>query len=234
MTETKTEEKQEEKAEIVDTDVDSSGEDSESQEESKEEKQPEDSSEEQETEEDESEEQEKTEESETEDSEDKKTEDSSEEEEEDEVSEEDQEESNVIYVDGTYQILGRMCSKIAKNLLNGKEVNVVNCEKVVKSGKPKVVRDDFMAKVKKGDPYHGPFYPKYPDKIVRRVVRGMIPKNSTGREAFSRLKTFNGIPSPYKNKKLIKFEDMDGRDITNTNITTLEEIALHVGAKKKW
>ena len=43
----------------------------------------------------------------------------------------------VTLVNAEGQIAGRMCSKIAKLLLNGEEVTILNAEKVVFSGKKK-------------------------------------------------------------------------------------------------
>ena len=45
--------------------------------------------------------------------------------------------SRVTFVNAEGLIVGRMCSKVAKRLLNGEEVIILNAEKAVFSGKRK-------------------------------------------------------------------------------------------------
>ena len=112
-----------------------------------------------------------------------------------------------LYIDAENQIAGRLASRIVKELLKGKGVFVVNAEKAVISGSPEFVVKDYIQKVERGDPYHGPFYPKHPDRILKRIVRGMIAhKKPRGREAFRRLKVFISVPEELKGKDLIKIK----------------------------
>ena len=53
----------------------------------------------------------------------------------------------------------------------------------------------------------GPKYPRRPDDIFRRTVRGMLPyRKTSGREAFKRLKVFVGIPKTYEGSEIFKDE----------------------------
>lgn len=128
------------------------------------------------------------------------------------------------------QILGRICSVIAKDLLNGYRVYVVNAEKAVISGNPKSIIEKYLQRRRRGDPIKGPFYPKKPENIFRRTVRGMLPmKKHKGREAFKRLRVFVGIPSELEDKKsnFIRFEEFDAKKLRCKYIT-LKELSINL------
>jgi len=108
----------------------------------------------------------------------------------------------MIYVDANNQVMGRLASRVARMLLNGESVSVVNAEKAVIVGNPAVTLKTYKHKRDRGDPFHGPFYPRSPDMIFRRVVRGMVPyKTARGGEAFKRLRVFISIPQEMKDKQ---------------------------------
>lgn len=140
----------------------------------------------------------------------------------------------MIVYNAENQILGRVCAKIAKDLLNGEKVFVVNCEKAVISGNPKFTLKRYLKKIHRGDPIHGPFFPRTPDGIFRRAVRGMLPwHKAKGRKAFKNLKVFIGVPEELKNKEMKKVEGADASKL-RTKFITLEELSLSLGAKKRW
>ena len=143
----------------------------------------------------------------------------------------DMKKSDVIVVDANNQIAGRLASRVAKELLKGNRVNVVNAEKAVISGDPKFTIKTYKERVKKGDPYHGPFYPRIPDRVFKRMVRGMIPyKKTKGREAFKRLRVFISVPEEFKGKgiKLISEHSLENKFIN------LGDLAIKLGAKRTW
>ncbi|MEW6070568.1 MAG: 50S ribosomal protein L13, partial [Candidatus Thermoplasmatota archaeon] len=73
-------------------------------------------------------------------------------------------------------VLGRVASKVAKLLLNGEEIAVVNAEKAVITGPKKRTIMEFKEKRKIGyRPRKGPYWPRMPDRILKRAVRGMLP-----------------------------------------------------------
>ena len=114
----------------------------------------------------------------------------------------------MIYVDAGNKVVGRLASSVAKMLLSGESVTIVNAEKAVIMGRPKATIGIYRQKRARGDPYHGPFYPKRPDMLIKRIVRGMLPyKTARGREAFKRLKVFISIPSEMKDQR---FSDISG------------------------
>ncbi|MAG39903.1 50S ribosomal protein L13 [Candidatus Pacearchaeota archaeon] len=100
-----------------------------------------------------------------------------------------------IIVDGSEGILGRVGSFVAKELLKGKFVDLVNCEKLIVSGKKKVFVDRIKQKRKmgQGSSLKGPIYIRQPDRLVKRIIRGMLPwDRAKGRDAHRRLKCYDG------------------------------------------
>ena len=118
---------------------------------------------------------------------------------------------NTVYVDATNQIAGRLSSKVAKLLVSGKRVIVVNAEKSLISGsKTSVVRQwqERLEIASHVNPIYGPNHPRRPDNILKRMVRGMVPRKKTkGDLAMKRLRVFVGVPSGVNGAKLTQFED---------------------------
>ncbi|MBI2005376.1 MAG: 50S ribosomal protein L13 [Candidatus Aenigmarchaeota archaeon] len=132
------------------------------------------------------------------------------------------------------QILGRICTFIAKDLLKDEDVVVINAEKSVLAGNPRWKKEHYQEKIKRGDPHKGPFFPRYPDDIFRRTVRGMLPwHQAKGRKAFKKLKVFTGAPEEFKNKQGEKLKIADASKL-RTTYTTLGDLSVSIGAKKRW
>jgi len=131
-----------------------------------------------------------------------------------------------MIVDATDAILGRLASKIAKELLKGNQITIINAEKVIVSGNPKASVKRFFEKRKRGDRRKGPFYPRYPERILRRVIRGMLPyKKDKGRRALKRLKVYRDSHK-LKGEKISKTSDK-----LRAKYTNLGEICKELGAK---
>ncbi len=97
-------------------------------------------------------------------------------------------------------VVGRLASFVAKRLLKGEEIVIVNAEKALVTGNPKAIEKFFGEKIKRGDPYHGPFYPKKVENMLRRIIRGMLPFHKPrGRNAYKRLKVYKSVPEEFKN-----------------------------------
>jgi len=136
--------------------------------------------------------------------------------------------------DATNQIVGRLATYVAKDLLNGEQVVIVNAEKAVLSGNPKMKFREFKQKRDRGDPKKGPFYPKYPDLMLRRIIRGMLPwHKDKGRKAYRRLKVYIGEPEEFKNKEKIRIEEADASKLKCKYIT-LGDLSIMLGAEKRW
>jgi len=135
--------------------------------------------------------------------------------------------------DAQNQILGRISSVIAKELLKGEKIVVVNSEKAVLSSSRDYLFEKYKHKYGRGDPIHGPFFPKQPENIFRRTVRGMIPwDKERGRVAYRNLKVFAGIPEEFAGKKFEKVKNADVEKL-KTKYLFLEEVAGAIGAKKR-
>ena|SRR3990170_6117967 len=140
----------------------------------------------------------------------------------------------MMIIDAENHVLGRLSSVIAKHLLNGEEISVVNCEKSVLAGGTKYTIKKYLTKLERGDPHHGPFFPKTPDEIFGRTIRGMLPwDRARGREAFKRLMVFIGMPSELKDKKMERVKVAEASNL-KCNYITLGELSTAIGAKKRW
>lgn len=136
-----------------------------------------------------------------------------------------------LYIDADNLIAGRLASGIVKELLKGNRVFVVNAEKAVISGNTRFVVKDYMEKRERGDPYHGPFYPKHPDRILKRIVRGMIAyKKPRGRKAFKGLRVFMSVPEELNGKEFIKIKKAECRP--GLRSITLGKLSGKLGGKK--
>ncbi len=134
-----------------------------------------------------------------------------------------------IVIDADGLILGRMCSMIAKKLLTGEEVIVVNAEKAVLSGRRKSKVKEAHVFLEVGKPVTGPFHYRRPDRILRRTVRGMLPfKQPKGKQAYKRLKVFLGLPDELRDQKTETFEEAQAKRLTCPYFT-LGEYAKEIG-----
>ena len=136
---------------------------------------------------------------------------------------------SVAVVNGEGLILGRMCSKIAKRLLNGEEIIVVNAEKIIISGKKKSKVAEAHKFLEVGAPERGPFHSRRPDRIVCKTVRGMVPwRQPKGKLAYKRLKVFLGVPEELKDQKMETIDQANAAKLTGPHFT-LGELAIEIG-----
>lgn len=130
-----------------------------------------------------------------------------------------------VTIDADNAILGRLASTAAQELKDGEEVHIVNAEQAVVSGERDDIYEKYRGKRNAGTKESGPRFPKAPERIVKRTVRGMLPNGPDGREAFKRLRTYRGNP-----------EDRDADDITvktgdelrHREYVTVEDISNHI------
>jgi len=136
-------------------------------------------------------------------------------------------------IDASNLVMGRVCSYIAKELLNNNdEIVVVNAEKAMVTGKKSQVLERFKTERNVGSVRKGPRFPKEPDRIFRRTVRGMLPmKTSRGKTALKRLRVYIGIPEEFKNSNMETLEQFKNKHINN--VISLMEISRQLGSKVK-
>ena len=124
-------------------------------------------------------------------------------------------------------IMGRLASHVAKALLNGDEVYVVNAEKAIISGARHSVFREYTEKRQLNHERKGPFYPRMPHLMFKRSVRGMIPyQTPRGRAAFKRLRVDIG-PAGEDAPETIERAQMT----SGTVHVTLGDVSRKLGAK---
>lgn len=134
-------------------------------------------------------------------------------------------------VDVSGLVLGRAASAIAPRLLRGESIIVVNAEKSVVTGSRRNVLAFYTANRARGSVRSGPHYPRYPDRIFRRTVRGMLPHLKTrGKEALDRLSVYIGVPAPVAALPRQPLEVAKSRPSLQPPLT-LEEITRLLGAR---
>ena len=135
----------------------------------------------------------------------------------------------VALVNADGLILGRMASKVAKKLLNGEKIIIVNAEKAVLSGKKKSKVAEAKEFLEVGAPRQGPFHYRRPDRILRKTVRGMLPfKQPKGKQAYKKLKVFIGVPEDLKGQQMITLKEAQAAKLKGPYFT-LAELAREVG-----
>ncbi|MGD6809560.1 MAG: 50S ribosomal protein L13 [Candidatus Bathyarchaeia archaeon] len=137
--------------------------------------------------------------------------------------------TKVTYVNADGLIVGRMSSNIAKRLLNGENVTILNAEKAVCSGKKKSKIAEAHVFLEVGAPERGPFHYRRPDRMLKKTVRGMLPYHQPkGKTAFKRLKVFMGVPLELKDQQTIQFEEAQSSKLKGPSFT-LGELAKEIG-----
>ena len=87
-------------------------------------------------------------------------------------------EAALVY-DAKDKILGRLASQVAKDMISARKsgsqqrVIIINAEEAIVSGPRTKVFSDYRAKYKLNHARKGPFFPRMPDKIIKRTVRAV-------------------------------------------------------------
>lgn len=135
-------------------------------------------------------------------------------------------------IDATDLIAGRLATRVAKMALLGEEVVVVNSEKAIITGKKESVFAKYKNLSEKGVPKKGPFLHRMPDKLLRRIIRGMLPyKKPRGKDAFGRIKCYVGLPEKLKDAHLETFKEANISKVPSLKYTYILSISRKLGAK---
>jgi large subunit ribosomal protein L13 len=118
----------------------------------------------------------------------------------------------IVNADGS--AVGRLGTFVAKALLNGEKIEIINAEKAIISGRKGDIIKKYLVRRslrQKANPEHSPKWPKRPDLLLKRIIRGMLPYDlAKGREAFKRLRVYIGVPKEVderaKSEKVIEIE----------------------------
>jgi len=134
-----------------------------------------------------------------------------------------------MIIDAKNLIIGRLASAVAKMALLGEEVFIINAEQAVISGNKRDVFKKYRTQANRGEPFHGPFLPKMPDRLLKRIIRGMLPyKKYRGLVAFKKIKCYKGIPDEFKEKKIETVEIADVSRMQNLKYVTLNDLCQHL------
>ncbi|MFC7154750.1 50S ribosomal protein L13 [Halomarina halobia] len=136
-----------------------------------------------------------------------------------------------VVVDARDCILGRVASNVAQRALDGERVAVVNAESAVITGNENDVMAVYRKRAEVGSD-QGPYYPKRPDRILKRSIRGMLPyKTPRGREALENVRVYVGNPLDEEGEVL---EDTSLDRLSNIKFVSLGEISEQLGANVTW
>jgi large subunit ribosomal protein L13 len=138
-----------------------------------------------------------------------------------------------IVVDATNHIAGRLSSHVAKLLIQGNRVTLVNCEKIMYSGTRDNLINEYKAFLEINSiihPKHGPVHYRRPDTIISKMIRGMLPFEGkpSGIAAFKRLRAYIGSPKELKSLEKIQFEKALIRK-PSSNYTTMAALCRVIG-----
>ncbi len=138
-----------------------------------------------------------------------------------------------IVVDATDHIAGRLASNVAKLLMQGNRVSVVNCEKIMMSGsRSNQIKEyrEFLEINSIINYKHGPVHYRRPDTLMAKMIRQMLPydRKPSGKTAHQRLRTYIGSPKEIKSIQKIQFEKAKIRKAPS-NYTALGELCKVIG-----
>jgi large subunit ribosomal protein L13 len=137
----------------------------------------------------------------------------------------------MIVFDATGSVAGRLAALATKKALAGEDIVIVNAEKAIISGAPKMVVSKYYNRrlmTQKGNPDHAAKWPRRPDLLFKRIIRGMVPKKSSrGSVAYHKIKTFMGVPKEFEGTQKERFA------VKNLSIAsiTLEQLGERLGWK---
>jgi large subunit ribosomal protein L13 len=133
-------------------------------------------------------------------------------------------------IDASGLILGRLAANVAKRLLNGEEIVIVNAEKAIITGGKEDIIAHFRHRRDVGGDRKGPHYPRTPHMMLKRSVRGMLPfYKPRGRAAYKRLLVHISVPKEFKGKK---FESVEGAsELSTQRYMALGEVSKVLGFK---
>ena len=138
-----------------------------------------------------------------------------------------------VVVDARDCILGRVSSNVAQRALDGERIAIVNAERAIITGDREDVFETYRTRAQLHSD-KGPHYPKRPDTIFKRAVRGMLPyKTERGREALSNVRVY--LANPYEDdREAVVLEGTSLDRLSNIRFVHLGEISEQLGAKVTW
>ena len=138
----------------------------------------------------------------------------------------------VTVIDGTDLRLGRLASVVAKRALQGEEIAIINAEAIVISGTKASVFEDYDITRKRGSREGGPFFPRRPEHIVKRTIRGMLPyKRQRGADALKIVRVYVGVPVQFADSEVEIIESAHIEGLATPKYVTIGAVSKNLGAK---
>jgi large subunit ribosomal protein L13 len=119
-------------------------------------------------------------------------------------------------VDASGKPLGRLATEVARvlrgkhkpmytpHLDTGDNVVVINAAKVILTGRKAEQKTYFRHSGYMGGEKHIPFkrmLEKHPERVIERAVKGMLPKNTLGRQMRKKLRVYAGSEHPHQGQR---------------------------------
>jgi large subunit ribosomal protein L13 len=138
----------------------------------------------------------------------------------------------MVLINAQGLIVGRLSSIVAKKLLAGDEVTIINADKAILSGAKVMTFGEYKRAVDRGTTEKGPYFPKRPDAILKRAIRGMLPyKAQRGKDAMARLRIYIGLPAELQGQQAITLEKASADRLSSYRYMELGELSKQLGAK---
>jgi len=130
-----------------------------------------------------------------------------------------------IIIDASNGILGRIASYAAKQAMLGKNVIIVNCNNALLTGRKRMVIEEYgIARRRGGTSLNGPHFPKHPERLFKRTVRGMLSyTQQRGLDALKRITCYNSVPKEYESTDKISLSRQ-----TKSKTITLSELSKEI------
>ncbi|MBD3405769.1 MAG: 50S ribosomal protein L13 [Candidatus Lokiarchaeota archaeon] len=134
--------------------------------------------------------------------------------------------------DASEMVVGRLASKVAKAALLGERVVIVNAEKAIITGDRRTVIEAYKDKFNirtSYNPRKGPFHHRRPDRLVRKIIRGMLPwPRPRGKNAYKRIRVFIGVPEEFANEEKVVLEE-SRYDSLKRKFITVGDLSFELG-----
>ena len=140
----------------------------------------------------------------------------------------------MVVIDAQGAVVGRLGARVSKMLLAGKQVEIINADRAVMLGSLSSAKDKFLSRrgqKNKRNPEESPKWPRAPNLLLRRMIRGMLPWSSQrGRDAYHRLKVSAGVPEgagAQAKPQVIKEAVSEGKHGMFTLLELCNEVGYH-------
>lgn len=136
--------------------------------------------------------------------------------------------------DAEQMVVGRLGTKVAKAALLGDNIVIINVEKAIITGDPQSVisawKERFDIRTSSRHD-RGPLHERRPDKMVRKMIRGMLPwPTPRAKAALKRISVYIGTPERYADAEKIVLEDSRYRSMTQKYIL-VQDLSRELGWK---